>query len=99
PARTSPLFPYTTLFRSTRYGPIGRFDRTNEPVSLVTVVRVAAVAVCVAVISTPGNTAPVRSFAVPLICAVACAQTLPEVKARTRSEEHTSELQSLAYLV
>src|SRR3989442_7299386 len=68
---------------SSRYGPIGRFDRTYEPVSLVTAVRVAAVAVCVAVISTPGKTAPVRSLAVPLICAVACAPTLLEVQAQT----------------
>src|SRR5438067_4963445 len=33
------------------------------------------VSVCVALISTPGNTAPDGSLTVPLISAVACAQT------------------------
>jgi hypothetical protein len=44
------------------------------------------VPVCVAVTSTPGNTAPVTSRAVPLICAVACAQ------ASAQAREHPSNI-------
>ena len=47
----------------------------KDPVSSVTVVRTTPVSVCVVVISTPGSTAPLESFTVPLTCAVACAQT------------------------
>ena len=43
---------------SIRYGPMGRFGSTYEPLSLVTVVRTIPVSVCVAVTVTPGNTAP-----------------------------------------
>jgi hypothetical protein len=46
----------------------------------------APVAVCVTATSTPGNTAPLWSFTVPLICAVetACAKTL-EVRAESNN--------------
>src|SRR5258705_4996367 len=47
-----------------------------EPVSSVTALRLAPVAVCVAVTSTPGRSAPVWSFTEPLIWAVACAQII-----------------------
>src|SRR5213592_477003 len=47
-----------------------------EPVSSVTALRLVPVAVCVAVTSTPGRTAPVWSFTEPLIWAVACAQII-----------------------
>ena len=42
---------------SRRYGPKGRFEKRNEPVSLVTALRLMPVSVCVAVTSTPGRTA------------------------------------------
>src|SRR2546425_7705189 len=45
-----------------------------DPVSSVTALRLTPVAVCVAVTSTPGRTAPLWSLTEPLICAVACAQ-------------------------
>ena len=45
--------------------------RAYEPVSLVRVVRTRPVSVCVAVIVTPGSTAPLWSRAVPLMLAVA----------------------------
>src|SRR5207244_7835806 len=57
------------------YGPVGRLARTYVPVSVLTTVRVRPVSVCVAVTSAPGNRAPLWSVTVPLICAVACAQT------------------------
>src|SRR5262245_49004496 len=65
------------------YGPIARFVSTYPPFSLDTVVRTAPVAVCVALISTPGKTAPLWSFTVPVICAVeiACPHAL---EARTK---------------
>src|SRR5262245_59489600 len=56
-----------------------------EPVSSVTALRFTPVAVCVAVTSTPGRTAPVWSFTVPLICAVACAHTIAVPKDRIMS--------------
>ena len=40
------------------------------------------------VISTPGKTAPVESFTVPLICAVDCAQA----QVAAMSEEHRREV-------
>ena len=60
---------------SNRYGPVGRFGRTYEPLASVTTVRVAPVSVCVAVTVTPGSTAPLSSVTRPFIWAVAsCAQ-------------------------
>src|SRR5678809_37849 len=75
---------------SNRYGPTTRFGRTKEPVSFDTVVRATPVSVCVAVTSTPGNTAPVWSLIVPLIWAVPCAQIEVELNVRIRhvSENH-----------
>src|SRR6185295_8201402 len=62
---------------------MGRFCRTYDPVSLVIVIRAIPVPVCVAVISTPGRTAPLWSFAVPLIWAVAWAHTWLQFKIKT----------------
>src|SRR5437867_10476489 len=59
---------------SRRYGPTGRFVNTYDPVSFVTTLRLEPAAVCVAVTSTPGNTAPLGSFTVPLSWAVDCAK-------------------------
>src|ERR1700704_1482862 len=70
------------------YGPSNRFGNAYDPVSFVMVVRLTPVSVCVAVISAPGNTAPLGSCTVPLICAVACAQTLLQVIADTQKPRH-----------
>src|SRR5438034_7074643 len=43
------------------------------------------VSVCVAMTSTPGNTAPLWSLTVPLICAVAWPQTFAQVTAVSRN--------------
>src|SRR2546427_3024956 len=53
------------------------------PISSLTVIRAVPLSVCVAVISAPGNTAPLWSLTVPLICAVApcpaaVTQVIPE---------------------
>ena len=56
PLRTYPLNP--GRLASTMYGPIGRFVSVYNPVSSLMAVRLAPVAVCVALISTPGKTAP-----------------------------------------
>ena len=59
---------------SSRYGPVGRFDRLYEPVPSVTSLRTKPVAVCMAVTVTPGSTAPLSSVTRPLNCAVdSCA--------------------------
>src|SRR5215831_10170446 len=58
---------------STLYGPTGRFGSVKLPRSSLIACRATLVLVCVAVISTPGKTAPDGSFTVPLICAVPCA--------------------------
>src|SRR5213593_535623 len=49
------------------------------------VLRAIPVSVWVAVTSTPGSTAPLASFTVPLICAVDCAQPLPVTAINTSS--------------
>src|SRR5262249_50556657 len=72
---------------SSLYGPIGRFGNTKEPVSFETACRVTPVCVCVAVISTPGKTAPVWSLTVPLICAVACPKSGAEQSAIDSTKE------------
>src|SRR4026209_1020624 len=50
--------------------------------------RATPVSVCVAVISAPGNTAPLGSLTVPEICAVACDQTSALLKRETRKAKH-----------
>src|SRR5438309_9305208 len=78
-ALTSSVMPFCTYVRnpgneaSRRYEPVGRLGNAYEPVSFDRAFRACPVAVCVAVISTPGNTAPLGSLIVPLISAVACA--------------------------
>src|SRR2546425_8883116 len=67
----SPLFPYTTLFRSTVLPPLGRLARRQAPARL------------------PREPWGRRGEGPHPVAP----------KARERSEEHTSELQSLAYLV
>src|SRR5688572_2944568 len=55
---------------------MGKFCNIYEPVSSVTAPRLVPVAVCVAVTSAPGRTAPDWSFTEPLIWAVACAHVI-----------------------
>src|ERR1041384_4054431 len=79
--RTIPVCTYVRKpgrLASKRYGPTARFGNTYEPVSLLIVFREMPVSVCVKVTSTPGSTAPLSSFAVPLISAVPCAQIVTE---------------------
>src|SRR5436853_4133765 len=70
---------------SSRYGPIGRFDRMYVPVSSDTAVRFAPVSVCVAVTSAPGSTAPVWSLTVPLICDVETAWASSALSTRLKN--------------
>src|SRR5205823_11428873 len=92
PPTTYPLFPYTTLFRSTRSATVQPLpplpSRPQPDVGGLTV---------------PGPAAPQATGALPPTKPPQTA-SLPEAPALTdaasyRSEEHTSELQSLAYLV
>src|SRR5437870_9262576 len=68
---------------------MGRFCKIYEPVSSVTALRLAPVAVCVAVTSTPGRTAPVWSFTEPMIWAVACAHSIVVGNDKNRSPAST----------
>src|SRR5438046_2418864 len=71
------------------YGPTGRFGKRYAPVSFETVVRMAPVAVWVTLMSAPGNTAPLVSRTVPLICAVVCANAAAQK--RNKTGRHTGE--------
>src|SRR2546425_9374685 len=79
----STLFPYTTLFRSP---PAQKFAP-----------QLAAIAAALRPIANPNRISPASAavlIAVNVVWMNAAVRT-----PRTRSEEHTSELQSLAYLV
>src|SRR5690242_3322568 len=73
---------------SNLYGPNGKLGKVYDPVSFVTVCRLRPVSVCVAVISTPGKTAPLLSWTAPLTCAVACAKRLPQVTTNANHAMH-----------
>src|ERR1041385_8392090 len=77
---------------SKRYGPSGKFDRTYVPVSSVGMLRFKPVSVCVTETSTPGKTAPLWSFTVPLICAVDCAQAAVQIRTRHTNPTSTPTL-------
>src|SRR2546425_9382717 len=88
----STLFPYTTLFRSWRAGGL---TSSRGQVALawnhgLTVALTSPVA------AAPRLTRPARSH--HMTAEVPVPHNVPRVAA-SRSEEHTSELQSLAYLV
>src|SRR2546425_9701517 len=85
----STLFPYTTLFR---------FVLANSrPYEGIILSLLVALALLVGILRRKGP--PLRVFlargALPLLLSVAIGATATGI----RSEEHTSELQSLAYLV
>src|SRR5207244_11265235 len=84
---SSPLFPYTTLFRS---GPPW-FDRYTVPLALVLVLLSGIGPVIAWRRATLANAR--RNFASPVLAALLTLAGL------LRSEEHTSELQSPDHLV
>src|SRR5687767_15488206 len=86
----STLFPYTTLFRSERIGQHAREGRAVGPGG-ADQLRVAAVGVAEGH-DHPGDGEDRRRHR-PVAARIDAAARVP------RSEEHTSELQSLAYLV
>src|ERR1700689_5854693 len=69
----------------TSYEPFGRLGSTNWPAVLLVVLKFAPVAVWVALIETPGTTAPVGSDTVPTI--VACWAEAWNTKA-SRKRQH-----------
>src|SRR2546425_8967766 len=83
----STLFPYTTLFRSREQ------TAPAEPTSATPMNRV--------VDAVPLESDAGRRFGelVDLFVAASCHDPAAEARQTDRSEEHTSELQSLAYLV
>src|SRR5205823_13280746 len=85
PPPTSPLFPYTTLFRS---GPDHTVVRSRT--------RIPRNGGALPSARSAGTTAAARAAATAASTAASSAS--PRAGA-SRSEEHTSELQSLAYLV
>src|SRR5207248_11776427 len=86
PPPASPLFPYTTLFRSGPAAPAGRAPRPDDPGE-------AAGAVRRALLAAPDGGGPARELRAP-----AGVPVHPRRGGRLghnpRSEEHTSELQS-----
>src|SRR5205823_13946773 len=92
PTPPSTLFPYTTLFRSPHPGLLARLAPMNPPLTPT------AVALRSADLS-PLPSAPCESAGCGLKSALQFNHTELNSIAVPRSEEHTSELQSLAYLV
>src|SRR5205814_10491959 len=95
PTPTSPLFPYTTLFRSRREKP-GRARRPErQPARPVTGYSTDSVGGL-----RSSSSRALRSLASRKTCSarVRATQGGSSLK-RSRSEEHTSELQSLRHLV
>src|SRR5687767_15333185 len=82
----STLFPYTTLFRSWRLLPLP-WRRRLRPCRLRRCFRGSM------------RRLPSTSFRGPRPLRLRGGPCLPAFRRRLRSEEHTSELQSLAYLV
>src|SRR3712207_7480582 len=85
----STLFPYTTLFRSPLQLLIFRLIQEREPLQKTFVVRV--VGTFTAARDPTSSAQQILSGAAKPRC--------QHLKNRTRSEEHTSELQSRQYLV
>src|SRR5687767_15609079 len=83
----STLFPYTTLFRSVRSGRV-RMPWLGPPGSVSGITSRSAPGIIGGADAEPPRLHP------PVAEAMSGSRTL-----RIRSEEHTSELQSLAYLV
>src|SRR3712207_8729539 len=76
----STLFPYTTLFRSTRYRHHRRRSRAVGPCRL-------------------GPPLTLTGYSTSTIPLLPCSPGTSQFWNRSRSEEHTSELQSRQYLV
>src|SRR2546423_10880347 len=87
----STLFPYTTLFRSLVHPDrLTRLELAREDRHRPLVVLLTRVAGLVGLLAAAIGRAPQAGVA---------GRGIDEVQLRIRSEEHTSELQSLAYLV
>src|SRR5205823_14713547 len=92
PQRTrSTLFPYTTLFRSF----LRSRSITNSPARRPAAAFAESVA---GTLESPIGAIPRNSQTSAMVLAVNCPPQAP-APGQARSEEHTSELQSLAYLV
>src|SRR5205823_7472194 len=82
----STLFPYTTLFRS--------------EILMILPVFLSIIEGITARLNKNGARRSIRSVLSQSLIAISSARPVgPEIPALLRSEEHTSELQSLAYLV
>src|SRR3546814_9922686 len=87
--RTDTLFPYTPLFRSAAETAVSA--RVLAPVGRVGACGVAGV---VGICAWP-RTAPLTAPCALTLCARASGENTAAARATARSEEHTSELQSL----
>src|SRR5262245_64575690 len=95
PPRMSPLFPYTTLFRSRpiRVGMIGA-GATGRAIALQLGTPVPGIRLAAIANRTPANAE--RAFRE---AGITQWTNTAQASAAARSEEHTSELQSLRHLV
>src|SRR3712207_7551994 len=90
----STLFPYTTLFRSFNFGLLARVEiRFSSPNSPSLSIALSACSLLLLRLSS-GSSGRI-SLDISLVTPHTAASWLPP----TRSEEHTSELQSRQYLV
>src|SRR5205823_10881713 len=96
PPPTSPLFPYTTLFRSAS-GAVGP-GRAAEVAGHAGETHRRACGHCAPWIG-PGRADGTGAWFPGVRAGGASEATTPRAAPAPRSEEHTSELQSLAYLV
>src|SRR5205823_13686027 len=95
-APTPPLFPYTTLFRSCAPAPAARSAYLRTRIC-TTAIRQTSATPCLGlnlhgILRLDRNGTQAGASLANLLSSIAGTVT-------TRSEEHTSELQSLAYLV
>src|SRR5437016_9936474 len=88
----SPLFPYTTLFRSKGFTTDYCAIVTNTPVKSV---NESAGSDQTALVGRPPN----QRFQLPQTLSLLCPRLVVGKSTSSRSEEHTSELQSLTNLV
>src|SRR5205823_12980072 len=97
PPPPSPLFPYTTLFRSLSLA-IERADRMRSRLALL-ILDLNGFKIINDTMGHQAGDQVLREVSGHLRKSVRASDTLARLGGDERSEEHTSELQSLAYLV
>src|SRR5205823_15076912 len=98
PPPRSTLFPYTTLFRSELQAKILKILKVDASAGAGAAPSDDAATATPAAAQAPGVVSTVKADGSKPFCDMLVIDDMENV-AKRRSEEHTSELQSLAYLV